>query len=226
MKNSLYSLFRGVALLLLLGLAPSLSAQDLTLTCVTAGPRTEGDVTLDYKWYDKGANIYASETMDYSLTVTSTRKIVRIEFIGTTDKGGGVIVKEGGGNLDFHPAGTSVWEGSANRIVFGAASAATDYYVTSISIWFEGSTALCEKPEITFTEDGQLLIASPTPDARCYFTLTPNAPTLTGKTKEALPLTSFTIVAYAEAEGKARSETATRVITLEELQKALPNNEK
>ena len=186
-------------------------AQDLTIDLQTDGPRTVGDVAVDYKWYYEGANIYTSTTLDSKLDITSTKNIMRIEFVGSTAKSGAVVVREGGGTLDFQPKGTSTWEGNAKHIVFAAGSSETDYYISSISIWFEGSSAFCAAPAISY--DGtRFAIVSATEGAVCYYGVAPNAPQSTG-IASSLPLQSFTLSAYAEAEGKKKSETADYTFT-------------
>ena len=194
----------------------SLAAQDLTLDLTTKGSRTEGAVTVDYKWYGQGANIFTSSTMNYHLDITSTKNIQLIEFEGTTTKGGAVIVSGNNGILDFQPHGTSVWTGNSKHIDFIAADENTDYYISRINIWFEGSTAFCAKPTIAY-EGGQFTISSTTPGATCHYNLTPNATQTAGTTDKALPLQTFTLSAYAEAEGKKKSPATTVVLTLDEL---------
>lgn len=214
LKRPYLLVFLAVAFAQALGL--NALAQDLTLD-LTKAPRTEGGVQLQYHQYTQGANIYAyGTTTTFLLEISSSKNIQRIEFEGTTSNSGGVVVSEGGGTLDFQLKGTSVWEGKAQRIVFAPESTSTDYYIPSLRIWFEGSADFCAAPTIAY-EGGQFVISSTTPGATCHYSLTPNATQAAGTTDKALPLQTFTLSAYAEAEGKKKSPTTTLVLTLDEL---------
>ncbi len=205
--------FLAVACAQALGL--SALAQDLTIDLQTGGPRTVGDVTVDYKWYYEGANIYMGGTLDSKLDISSTKNIMRIEFVGSTAKSGAVIVREGGGTLDFQPRALSTWEGNAKHIVFAAADGNTDYNISRLDIWFEGSSAFCAAPSVSY--DGtRFAITSATEGAVCHYGVTPNASQSAG-IASSLPLQSFTFNAWAEADGKKKSETVSYTLTLDQL---------
>ncbi len=208
------------SLLLLAAILPffglSLAAQDLTLDLKTGGTRTEGAVTVTYKWYDEGANLDKGGTINNVLDISSTKNIVRIDFEGTVRRAGGVVVQDNNGTLDFQPQGTSKWTGKSSHIVFAAADDEAEYFISGIRIWYEGSTAFLATPTIAY-EGGQFTISSTTPGATCHYNLTPNAPQATGIADKNLPLQTFTLSAYASAQGMDNSETATLNLTLDEL---------
>ena len=143
---------------------PSLAAQDLTLDLKTGGPRTEGAVTVTYKWYEEGANIDKGGTINNVLDISSTKDIVRIDFEGAVRRAGGVVVLNNNGTLDFQPQGTSKWTGKSSHIVFAAADDNAEYFISGIRIWYEGSTAFLATPTIAY-EGGQFTISSTTSGA-------------------------------------------------------------
>ena len=213
-KFLLHSLLLLAAVLPCFG--PSLAAQDLTLDLKTGGPRTEGAVTVTYKWYEEGANIDKGGTINNVLDISSTKDIVRIDFEGAVRRAGGVVVLNNNGTLDFQPQGTSKWTGKSSHIVFAAADDNAEYFISGIRIWYEGSTAFLATPTIAY-EGGQFTISSTTPGATCHYSLTPNATQAAGIAEKNLPLQTFTLSAYASAQGMDNSETATLNLTLDEL---------
>lgn len=114
-------------------------AQDVTLDLTQLGPRTENGVTVAYKWYENGANIYKSGDINNRLEISTTKNIACIKFEGKANKTGNVVVIEDNGKLSFSLRGTSVWEGKSNHVIFEAASESTDYCISQISIWYEGT---------------------------------------------------------------------------------------
>lgn len=217
--NKHYISFTYITALLLAALqlvAVSASAQDATIDLKILGPRTENGVTVAYHWYEGGANIYGENNPEWGLRIVAERPIVRIEFDGTTNKGGGLTISEGGGTLDFQAHGTSVWTGAAKAITIVGSSSATDYYIPALYLWFEGTTQLCEAPSVVL-EGGNMCISSGTDGTVCHYEIQPNPTAKSGRTKEPLQLSEFQLRTYAAAPGLRPSMEVTRTFTFDEL---------
>lgn len=168
------------------------------------------NISLDYKWYEQGADIDSSN----KLVITSADKnISRIEFEGVYNgqrKLGPVLVGEGGGTLDFQPMATSVWQGSAKVVSFVGQSD-TDYVISTLRIWF-GMDA-CEPPVISGIP-GRISFTHNLPDAVIHYTIVPNPGKSSGISNTGqVALCDFRVTAKAEAEGYAPSAEASGTVT-------------
>lgn len=175
-------------------------------------PQVTGDnnISLEYKWYVQGADIESR----YSLVITSASKsISRVEFEGVYNSQknlGPVLVGEGGGTLDFHPMGTSVWQGSAKVLSFIGQSN-TDYIISTLRIWY-GMEA-CEPPTIS-AGGGRINFGHELPDAVIHYTIAPNGTNNSGLTTTgSVPLSNFVVSAKAEAEDHAPSAQKETTLT-------------
>lgn len=212
-----YISFLSLATLLvsaLLLLAISAKAQDATIDLKILGSRTENGVTVTYRWYEDGANIYGENNPEWGLRIESERPLVRIEFEGTTNKGGGLSVSEG--TLDFSAHGTSVWTGKTTNLKVVGSSSATDYYIPVLYIWFEGTTQLCEVPSMVL-QGGNMYISSGTDGAVCHYEIQPNPTAKSGRTQEPLQLSEFQLRTYAATPGLRPSMEVTRTFSFDEL---------
>lgn len=141
--------------LLLFALAAMVGhAQDVTIDLTEQEPYTQdkvnvtiGGVNLQYikaTSPNSGANIY-STWADYQLKIASSeKKIAVMEIVGCGSKTSStrepdLEVIAGGGVLDHHPNGRSLWTGGAQNITFVSSSKGT-YFIQKLRIWFEGTT--------------------------------------------------------------------------------------
>lgn len=214
MKNtSLLKSNTFLALLFALGSLTTFNAkaQNAEFNLCEKGPRTEGDITLDYKWYVNGANIESR----YSLNITSAEKnISRVEFEGvynSTRNLGIVIVDNDNGTLEFNPNGTSVWQGSTRTLSFKGQSD-TDYCISTLRIWY--GIESCNLP--TISGGGcNINFSHDLPDAVIHYTIAPNGTNNSGlSTTGRVALNNFAITAKAEAENHAPSGQVNATLTL------------
>lgn len=180
------------------------------------GAQVTGDnnISLDYKWYEQGADIDSS----YKLVITSAGKnISRVEFEGVYNGSrhlGPVLVGEGAGTFDFQPMGTSVWQGSTKTLSFVGESN-TDYVISTLRIWYGMDS--CEPPTISGAP-GRIKFSHDLPDAVVHYTIVPNPGKAGGiSTTGKAALSNFLVTAKAEAENHAPSAEATKTVSFNDV---------
>lgn len=117
------------------------------------GAQSKVDVTysgVNFKYIfsatTPGAYIYRNDIVygDYSLTISSEKNIVAIEFEGrrssTKGKTADLAETTGNGVLTFTETETSKWEGSAKKVRFAGASPSTGYTIERLRLWLEGDS--------------------------------------------------------------------------------------
>lgn len=127
--------------LLLLALTAIVSyAQDETID-LTAGVKSQGNITLTYPSYTQGALVAYVNRPFYTLKIqSSSLNIAHIELEGTPyGKNSNVNLGADVGTLAMDAEDISRWDGKATSITISGNEQAAGYYFTTMRIWYEGT---------------------------------------------------------------------------------------
>ena len=146
-QNKLYSWLTSLLVMVMLALVGQTAmAQDATFDFVAnkyVGELTSGDVQVNYKNYEQGANIWGPHDDVYKIVFTGLNgaKITKIEFeVYQQGYNYGELVASIG-SLSYNYSGTSVWTGEAESVLIDGTDYDTDVYITTARVWVSSSVS-------------------------------------------------------------------------------------
>lgn len=146
-QNKLYSWLTSLLVMVMLALVGQTAlAQDASFDFVAnkyVGELTSGDVQVNYKNYEQGANIWGPHDDVYKIVFTGLNgaKITKIEFeVYQQGYNYGELVASIG-SLSYNYSGTSVWTGEAESVLIDGTDYDTDVYITTARVWVSSSVS-------------------------------------------------------------------------------------